>query len=512
MRSIHYSWLAIALLACGDDGVHHLADGGPDGPVEFDAPPTNDPVTVTVTNGGSAAAGVKVYFLNADSSVVSNTTTGADGNATAVMDAGGTVTVIEPQSLDTPQLTGRAFTGGQLDTFAGVKPGDHLFVEVGGGSTQNSATFNVTIPTDPNPATTDYELFTNCGGASLNPPLAAGKQAVAISNPPVSVTLFGCGATADWFITGSGIGSGSAQQTDFIFAPDTAVVDGQDVSLDPATFTYDTFATRTVTASNMDTPATAFSPRFQLFTDKGSLQFDGNGNQGTGSAGTAITSMQVPSTTTGITGLLDFEFDFDGTVAEVFQDIEQWGPLPNADIAVDYGATRLKHVSTSPTFDTATQTLSWTVDTANGGLDGDAFLTVVSGDRVDQASGADTFWQWTIISGDPNSGTVTFPTLPTDVFDFAFQDTDNPSFGFLDIVKIPGGYDTIRGLAFTDFQPTDLSATGLVQAQVVFNRATAFAATPSRPATFNHKNLFAPTKRTNRAHVHVTHGAGTMRK
>jgi hypothetical protein len=262
----------------------------------------------------------------------------------------------------------------------------------------------------------------------------------------------------------------------------------------------------------MDTPATIFDASLDLFTTKGDLEFSNFSQQGLPDGGTAITNLTIPPTTTGMSGVFDFEFDFDSTVSDVFQDIDQWGALPAADVTVDYSANRLRHVTDFPTFDTATQKLTWTVDTTSG-LDGDAFITAVSGDRTDPVSGADTFWNWSIIGPDPSGGSVTFPTLPTDVFDFAFQDTDNPGFSFLSAVKVPGGYDAIRGFAFTDFAPTQLAATGTATSQVVFSRATASLA-PLRPLpVFPHKNLLAPkAKHASRGHVHVTHGTGTMRK
>src|SRR4051812_646376 len=91
--------VVLLVAACGDDGgVRHL-DGGPtiDSPMMMiDAPVVPQPVTVTVTSGGTPQADVKVYFLANDSSVISNTLTDSAGVASAVMPNGGTVTAVDP--------------------------------------------------------------------------------------------------------------------------------------------------------------------------------------------------------------------------------------------------------------------------------------------------------------------------------------------------------------------------------------------------------------------------------
>ena len=77
----HLCLLVCCLAACGDDSVRHTPDAAPhDGPVADmapDGPPL--PVTITATNDGAPQAGVQVYFLDADSSLVLATTTDATG-------------------------------------------------------------------------------------------------------------------------------------------------------------------------------------------------------------------------------------------------------------------------------------------------------------------------------------------------------------------------------------------------------------------------------------------------
>src|SRR4051812_16039965 len=117
MRRILF--LVPLVTACGDDGVRHTPDAAPhDGPItNSDAPgdATALPVSITTTAGNAPVAGVHVYFLNADSSVALATTTDANGTASAVMAAGGSVTAIVP-------YTQLAFGGvsDEIDTYFGV--------------------------------------------------------------------------------------------------------------------------------------------------------------------------------------------------------------------------------------------------------------------------------------------------------------------------------------------------------------------------------------------------------
>src|SRR5437762_2059952 len=113
-----------ALAACsGEDKARHL-DGGIDSMLPIDAPPDGplQPVTLSVTYNGAPQMNVRVYFQNADSSMVASTTTDATGTATAVMNPGGFVTAVDA----IPAGAGVVAGPDVLNTFAGVKPGDQL--------------------------------------------------------------------------------------------------------------------------------------------------------------------------------------------------------------------------------------------------------------------------------------------------------------------------------------------------------------------------------------------------
>jgi hypothetical protein len=137
-------------------------DAKPDGPSE-------GAVTIAVTLDGSAAPGATVYFQNANSTLVAEALTGSDGTATQVMEPGGFVTLIEPQAAVTnpPDLIGTPIVPNnqQVDTFADVKPGDVLHVDIDDETVATSITFQLTVPTDG--SATTYDVFASCGFASF---------------------------------------------------------------------------------------------------------------------------------------------------------------------------------------------------------------------------------------------------------------------------------------------------------------------------------------------------------
>ena len=231
--------LALLLVGCGDDGVRHTPDATVhDGPVTPDAPvdaaPT--PVTITTTVDGSPVGGVHVYFQNADSTVVLATVTDATGTASAVMAAGGYVTAINPY---TPLAVGR--TNDELDTFLGVKPGDHL--QLATHLTSTAVTVTVTAPLDPAANVGSYDVFTPCGSSALTIPSTGGP-------PSATMPLYNCGATTDFLVV-SYDNSTNPQPLDFFFVPNVAAA--AQSTIDFTAHTYGAVPTRTYTMTNPGT-------------------------------------------------------------------------------------------------------------------------------------------------------------------------------------------------------------------------------------------------------------------
>src|SRR3954471_16107271 len=159
--------VVLVVVACGgSSGSGHLPDASPlaDGPITG-----GQPVTLTVTDGGAPKAGVHVYFLNADSSPVATVDTGADGVASAVMAAGGSVTALDPSQPERPDHV--------LFTYLGVKPGDHLSLANSGGA---SDSFTLSAPAVT--GATNYDVFTTCGTDAIARDPAGGPTASGMVN------------------------------------------------------------------------------------------------------------------------------------------------------------------------------------------------------------------------------------------------------------------------------------------------------------------------------------------
>ena len=463
MRS-YLAVLTLGLLAaCNDGGTNHLADaaGGSDA-AQGDAAPTDSavdaaprPVTLTVTVDGAPASAVKVYFLAADSTVVANAMTGSDGAASAVMAAGGSVTAIEP---DVPQVAfGVTLTSRKVDTFAGVKPGDDLHLDLGNVITQPTRiTFDVTIPA--NGLAVHYELQTPCGFADVTPPVtlrrpghAARPFGVLPANPPVSVTLSDCGSTTDIMVV--------AEDVNFtpiatLYAPAQAVADAVPLTI---AGTYTDLGTTTIALTNVAATIGDISLEEELVAPHGFV-FNGfasiSVDRVAGDLGTTASLLYPPAAST--TGTTEVMFVGGSPSGAQFDrlDIVDWG-TPTDTYALDASTVALADYSTSPVLDTTTQQITWTP--ALTGLAPDAVTASVEITRTTATTQDD--WQWTIAAPGSETGAIQYPTLPTDVFDFAVNDTDSVFISEVDTAKIPGGYDAIRAHAF-NFNPSQLSIPG----------------------------------------------------
>ena len=459
MTNLRTPILIAALVACGDDGVHHLADSGVDAPAQPqpDAPPDAAPlgmVTVTVTLQSSPAAGVPVYFQNADSSLVSSATTGDDGTATAMMAAGGFVTVLEPQFVNTARFGSVTNVDGQiLDTFSGVKPGDSLHVDVQPGTnTTDVALVNFTIPQDG--AAADYTLFSKCSGSTS---VFTGGS----GTPQTQVEFVGCGGTADILVVSS---DDVGNLLDSMFQPAVVIADGGSVTL---TQTYSPVVQQTYAQTNV--PATVSDVESQAILP--SLQFDGPTDDEFGTGGSDSETVAIPTTnaTTTVANLTTY-FPNGSPVDQQFS--LTWGPQPTGEVDTDFSTVRLRNWVTRAAFDVVKNQVAWVVDTTGGKPD-----TVTASFRVnrnDPVNGGSS-WTWRVANAGTANGAVPLPTLPTDIFDFNVHDTDNTFIDAATGIVSPGGYDAARATIFDveqqieDNDPEAIatsSATGQIYVQI----------------------------------------------
>lgn len=413
--------LVLLLVACGDDGVRHTpdaprADGAPDSSVDAAVLP----VTLTATYNGQPVAGVHVYFQNADSSVVLATTTDASGAASAVMQPGGYVTAINPYGAQGQD---------DLETFAGVKPGDHLLLQRA-LVPESSITVNVQAPSD---GALNHTVYSPCNnaGASLSLPAV---RSVAAAVPQGQITLSNCGSATDFLVLSNDTGIPTA----YLYAANVAVADQGTADL--TTGTYAPVTTRTLTYSNLPS-AQSLSIEDDVLDPLGIIYIAGTETP----ADQPSATVQIPEFP-GESDLLQTTFNNQTFSQQVLFD---WGHLGSA-FSTDVGARALQSFTGSPTFDAATHAGTIPLDTAAGGA-GDFSLFFMAVTRP--APQHD--WQWTIAA--PFGATVALPTLPTDVFDYNVGSGDTAAINGWVNGKVPGGYDAVRAFLLATTGPQSLA-------------------------------------------------------
>jgi hypothetical protein len=183
-----------------------IADAVPD--AMPDAMPASVVVHVRGRAGAGPSAGVPVLFHDPAGALVGRTTTDAQGVASGVVAAGGSITVVEAG----PRL---------LTTIAGVEPGDDLEVgDVGTWDPPLRAT-SIVVPSGPD-ASDQYVAWGPCALSGFS------------STTTVPVTLWGCApasgpviAAAYKVLAGGQLGGLSG----FVYAPQVALVDGGTASI-----------------------------------------------------------------------------------------------------------------------------------------------------------------------------------------------------------------------------------------------------------------------------------------
>ena len=409
MRSL-LGLLVVLGTACGDDGVGKL----PDGPPEIDAPNIDaslvGTVTLTITSDTTPVPNVKVYFQNADSSLVALAMTDANGVASATMLAGGYVTAIDPFA-NVPVPLGIAAPT-DLRTFAGVKPGDQLQLR----ERVNLPVVNITIGVLRDINATNYFLYTNCGTYDISFTGGSGT-------PGGPLQLVGCGATTDFVLEardGTGIAINSILKAGVVLA-EGGTID----------FTADTYvATEDVTWSYSNVPAGIGSLNVRAFLASSLGPVVDTQTSALVNNSAATTTLKRPV----IAGALGINITTSSGGAFGSHTVAEWAPS-TAAYSLDMSTLLLPEYNASPTFDAATHTISWTA--AAGGTQPD-FARISA-----QFSSNTVAWNWDV-AAPHTTASVALPVLPApdDQFNPAAADPANVS----DVLtaKVPGGYDAIR--------------------------------------------------------------------
>jgi hypothetical protein len=431
---------SLVLLACGGGPSHHLADGAPDSPIDLhmDAPtpdaPATGSVSVVVTVQGSAGSNVPVYFQNADSTLVLEAITDATGRASATMKSGGFVSVLEPPTGVAVSAT--IASNQVIKTFAGVKIGDELQDDIPGITSITTTTVAASISGDPNPAAFNYQIHTTCNGDSSPQFLSKGSATGSGFLGPVTASLPNCGGTADIVVVSF---SSTNVPLDFFALSNVAITQGSNLALSgtytPVIDQQLAFIDLPAEVNQIDLDSAVSDARGTFYAESTFAFSNGSG----------VGSAAAPMPLIGSASIAAFEYTLipQGDIADT-QHIIDWGAPPQGPLTIDIGARKLRSWVTQPTLDPTNQQLSWSVATA--GATPDYVVTEVQASRT--GSAGTTTWSWFVAAPGDEDGAIAFPTLPTDIFDFAFRDTDNISTDGTAGVISAGGYDAARPLVF----------------------------------------------------------------
>ncbi|HET7505951.1 MAG TPA: hypothetical protein VFK02_33255 [Kofleriaceae bacterium] len=420
------SWV---LGACGGDdgGVGHLADAPPppsDGP-EPDAGPVMGPVTLTVTQNGAPRAGVHVYFLNADSSVVATKDTGADGKASAVMVAGGSVTALDPFApLVRPAVGAVADNNNDLRTFMGVKPGDDLVLsQTDFVGTTVTFTLSAKAPTI---ASNSYLVFTTCGTVSI----ATDGRGI---DPSSEITLPGenatsdCHGVADIVIEAREFDGESNNVVGALYHENVAVTGGGKVDLSADEYKpFEDVSFRYMHApqDRLITVERTIGTAHGRFGD---LALSASGLPDIeGNASFPFETPAVP----GATRIVDTIVDLNGRHHVVES-------VTSNQYTLDLTSVLLPDLRDAPFYNPATQRMSWHEETA-ATVRPDATTLGLEILRDNQR------WTWAVAAPWTPGGELLLPRLPTDVRDFNPQIKDAINIDTLRNAQVPGGYDKLR--------------------------------------------------------------------
>jgi hypothetical protein len=403
--------LALIVVVAACHGSSTPAVGGPDAP------------SSTLVNLTTEVAGARVYFLDADSSIVEVAMTDGNGYVAVAMNAGGSVTVVMPAGT-----TGATTTATSLYTFEGVKPGDNLRVDIGSDDPQGepvSPMVAVTIPVDSNPNVTGYHLYTSCGD------FAVGSAA------PTTVTFLDCPGPIDMLLVASNAGN---EPVDEIYESKVAILGVPNISF---TQTYSPTATTTSSYANVPGDVVGVTSDVVVNDVNGSYLDDVRGSA-TPSFGSASVQLSVPIAATDVIVASDFQPSA-GALGELHT--YAWSTR-SAAYTLDVSTVALSQLATTPSVVAEDHAIAWT-ETSDG-LTPDLTIATFNVSR------GSTAWQWNVVAAHPSNGQLVLPLLPNDDFDYNLGATDTATMTSLRDVKVPNGYDSLRGAAFDDIGPQGL--------------------------------------------------------
>jgi hypothetical protein len=454
-RSGSFATVLVALVAaaaCGNDSLHHTVDALPaDVAIDQIATSSGDApanaVKLTVTRNSAAVVNVAVFFQDPSSALIEQKLTDETGVAWALMPDGGFVTAIEKRGDGLYELS----------TFAGATSGDALQLAFAASAGQKSWPFKLAFP----PATNGvhYQIYTSCGDEQLgidDPGSAAPDTNI--------VSLTGCDdGVADFVIMAqdvNGVPTGEtlvAEGVTLPAPPTGGMADASPPQYNTLTLPgpFGPFETHTLSYSNLSDAVDSLTVYQAIPATRRAF---GAGDVAPRSGTTASTTLQMPA---GATTMLTVT-----TANKAGQKGQQsrydWGAA-STTYTLDAATATLPPYASSPTFDPATRTVTWTE--GSGSVQPDAIRAHIHGYRDDIPAG--TSWGWRIVA--PRTGTsITLPQLPVTGFDFNAHDTDTLGVDELTAIDVPGGYAAWRARGFTDIHRAVSAASGSISLQTLY--------------------------------------------
>ena len=425
-----FSFALLATVGCGEDPAK-FADAPT---VVVDAPPAIDAiqagvVKVTVVRAGGPAASVPVVFQNADDSVVASspTSTDATGVASATMNPGGTVTVV------LPTLAGPSARPTEVYTFIGVKPGDDLLV---GRRTNIDAPLTASLKLALLPRGATVDVRTSCGNFQ------------GLANTSIAMQIPSTCTTVDVFVSARNINN---SELGTFFKGNVPVTAG---TIDVAAEVIKVSKAHTFTLSNI--PATTMGAQISAEALAGALSVrvpeTASVNFPTPLGTNRSGDIMLPD----IAGDVALSMQMSRTISSVQFAVER---APLGPLTVDLTAAQIPWILSEPLFDAGGSQFAWTESS-----DGTAETVIVNAQvaraAVPPATQGES-WSHQVVA--PHAiGLLRMPVLPVALSNFNVKSTDTVAI-VLGLLKIPGGFDTIRAKAFVGTGiPTLLPSAGRV--------------------------------------------------
>lgn len=388
--------LGLALLlasACTGSISNGSGGGGDDTP----PPPPNNKVAVTVADGATPQANVRVMFQAADGSVVA-ATTDATGIASADMPAGGNVTVIRTYPVAVPPAVQKY---PEVLTYVGVKPGDELHLGHEIDDTSDASAINVKVP------------ITAQGTIKVVTPCGSGEGTA----PNIAISVTGCASQLAFYVSDGG------QSSFMAHAAYGSSVDLSTQSL-VGSLAMSLSATNLTDVTSVDAEARLVDGAFTLFSS-GSKRVDGGAQ-----------SVNMPNIQSGdelVIGTI-------ATTAGGTQMIASRRPYAVTPTIIDASANRIASIDQDPTV--TPTAITW----LEGGTgDADFVIATVDVTRGGSPLPSDAQYTRTIIA--PHAGMSLALTSSGDAtFDPSMDDQLAARVG---LVKATGGYDALRGRALS---------------------------------------------------------------